>query len=75
MRFMHFALDQVTEQFSDDFEAWIELAQILEQNDLQGSLRAYDKACKIMKENVRVEIPSEILNNMASLKYRCVQLL
>lgn len=28
-------LKKVTEQFPDDVEAWIELAQILEQNDLQ----------------------------------------
>lgn len=31
-------LKKVTEQFPDDVEAWIELAQILEQNDLQVSL-------------------------------------
>lgn len=28
-------LKKVTEQFPNDVEAWIELAQILEQNDLQ----------------------------------------
>ena len=28
-------LKKVTERFPDDVEAWIELAQILEQNDLQ----------------------------------------
>lgn len=31
-------LKKVTEQFPDDVEAWIELAQILEQNDLQVML-------------------------------------
>lgn len=30
-------LKKVTERFPDDVEAWIELAQILEQNDLQVS--------------------------------------
>jgi len=28
-------LKKVTEQFPDDVEAWIELAQILERNDVQ----------------------------------------
>uniref|UniRef100_A0A1A9V7Q9 Uncharacterized protein n=1 Tax=Glossina austeni TaxID=7395 RepID=A0A1A9V7Q9_GLOAU len=41
-------------------EAWIDLAQILEQNDLHASLNAY----------VKVEIPAEILNNVAALQYR-----
>ena len=31
-------LKKVTEQFPDDVEAWIELAQILEQTDIQASL-------------------------------------
>ena len=30
-------LKKVTEQFSDDVEAWIELAGILEQTDVQGA--------------------------------------
>ena len=30
-------LKKVTEQFADDVEAWIELAQILEQTDVQAS--------------------------------------
>ena len=30
-------LKKVTEQFSDDVEAWIELAGILEQTDVQGN--------------------------------------
>lgn len=33
-------LKKVTEQLPDDVEAWIELAQILEQHDLQASLTA-----------------------------------
>lgn len=61
---------QVTEQFPDDVEAWFELAQILEQSDLQGSLQAYNTACHIMKENIQAEIPSEILNNISALQYR-----
>lgn len=63
-------LKKVTEQFPDDIEAWIELAQILEQNDLQGSLQAYATATQILKEKVREDIPPEILNNVAALHYR-----
>jgi RNA polymerase-associated protein CTR9 len=63
-------LKKVTEQVPDDVEAWIELAQILEQNDLQGSLNAYNQAVKILTEKVEAEIPPEIWNNMAALYYR-----
>ncbi|KAK9885237.1 hypothetical protein WA026_010740, partial [Henosepilachna vigintioctopunctata] len=63
-------LKKVTEQFPDDIEAWIELAQILEQSDLQGSLNAYGTAVQILKKDVQAEIPTEILNNVASLHYR-----
>lgn len=63
-------LKKVTEQFPDDVEAWIELAQILEQNDLQGSLAAYATATQILKEKVNEDIPPEILNNVAALHYR-----
>lgn len=63
-------LKKVTEQFPDDVEAWIELAQILEQNDLHASLNAYGTASNILTEKVKVEIPAEILNNVAALQYR-----
>lgn len=63
-------LKQVTEQFPDDVEAWIELAQILEQTDLQASLAAYTTAMKILKEKVQTDIPPEILNNVGALYYR-----
>lgn len=63
-------LKKVTEQFPDDVEAWIELAQILEQNDLQGSLAAYAQATNILKENINAEVPPEIFNNIAALHYR-----
>lgn len=63
-------LRKVTEQFPDDVEAWIELAQILEQSDLQGALQAYHTTIRILKEKVQVEIPPEILNNVGSLHYR-----
>lgn len=63
-------LKKVTEQFPDDVEAWIELAQILEQNDLQGSLAAYGQATNILKENINAEVPPEIFNNIAALHYR-----
>lgn len=63
-------LKKVTEQFPEDVEAWIELAQILEQNDLQGSLAAYGQATTILTENIKSEVPPEIWNNIAALNYR-----
>ncbi|XP_066988648.1 RNA polymerase-associated protein CTR9 homolog isoform X1 [Macrobrachium rosenbergii] len=63
-------LKKVTEQMSDDVEAWIELAQILEGSDLQGSLAAYHKATKLLEDVIQMEIPPEILNNIAALHFR-----
>lgn len=63
-------LRKVTEQFPEDIEAWIELAQILEQSDLQASLNAYGTAMKILRDKVQAEIPPEILNNVGALHYR-----
>lgn len=63
-------LKKVTEQFPDDVEAWIELAQILEQNDLQGSLTAYGQATTILTEKIQTDVPPEIWNNIAALNYR-----
>eukprot|EP00102_Acyrthosiphon_pisum_P021387 XP_016658597.1 PREDICTED: RNA polymerase-associated protein CTR9 homolog [Acyrthosiphon pisum] len=63
-------LKKVTEHFPDDVEAWVELAQILEQSDLQASLSAYDKAMVLMRNSVNNYIPPEILNNVAALNYR-----
>ncbi|XP_050083431.1 RNA polymerase-associated protein CTR9 homolog [Anopheles aquasalis] len=63
-------LKKVTEQLPEDVEAWIELAQILEQNDLVGSLQAYGTATSILTEKVNADIPPEILNNVAALHYR-----
>uniref|UniRef100_A0A8W8N0T7 Tetratricopeptide repeat protein 21A/21B fourth ARM domain-containing protein n=1 Tax=Magallana gigas TaxID=29159 RepID=A0A8W8N0T7_MAGGI len=63
-------LKKVTEQFPDDVEAWIELAQILEQQDVQGALSAYGTATRILKEKVEADVPPEILNNVAALHFR-----
>lgn len=63
-------MKKVTEQFPDDVEAWIELAQILEQSDIQGALSAYGTATEILKEKVEADVPPEILNNVAALHYR-----
>ena len=63
-------LKKVTEQFPDDIEAWIELAQILEQSDVQGALSAYGTATHILKEKVEADVPPEILNNVAALHFR-----
>ncbi|KAL4224746.1 protein required for normal CLN1 and CLN2 G1 cyclin expression [Mactra antiquata] len=63
-------LKKVTEQFPDDVEAWIELAQILQQADVQGALSAYGTATRILKEKVEADVPPEILNNVAALHFR-----
>lgn len=63
-------MTKVTEHFPEDIEAWIELAQILEQSDLQGSLSAYGKAMVLMGDSANNYIPPEILNNVAALNYR-----
>merc|ERR1712088_23488 len=62
-------LKKVTDHFKDDVEAWVELAQILAQNDLQASLSANMTALKIFTEIPGMEHPPEILNNMGSLHY------
>ncbi|TRY67808.1 hypothetical protein TCAL_07229 [Tigriopus californicus] len=63
-------LKKVTDQFPDDVEAWIELAQIFEQSDQHASLAAYKTATKILRDNVKTDIPPEILNNVGSLQFR-----
>ncbi|GIY09285.1 RNA polymerase-associated protein CTR9 homolog [Caerostris extrusa] len=68
--YIHRCLKKVTEQFDEDVEAWIELAQILEQSDIQGALSAYGTATSILKEQVGADVPPEILNNVAALHYR-----
>ncbi|XP_018496723.2 RNA polymerase-associated protein CTR9 homolog [Galendromus occidentalis] len=44
-------LKKVTEQFPDDVEAWIEMAQILEQSDTAGALQAYETVKSILQED------------------------
>lgn len=63
-------LKKVTEQFPDDVEAWIELAQILEQLDIHAAMAAYGTATKILKDKVEAEVPPEILNNVGALHFR-----
>ncbi|XP_033095970.1 RNA polymerase-associated protein CTR9 homolog [Anneissia japonica] len=63
-------LQKVVDQFPDDVEAWIELAQILEITDVQGALSAYGTATRILKEKVQADVPPEILNNVGALHYR-----
>lgn len=60
---------QITERFPEDLDAWIEMAQILEQSDLQGSLSAYNKAIDLMQTR-EIYIGPEILNNIAAIQYR-----
>ena len=49
---------------------WIELSQLLEGTDLSAAVAAYNKAIALMTEQVNMEIPPEILNNIAALQYR-----
>lgn len=63
-------LQKVVEQFPDDVEAWIELAQILEGIDIQRTLAAYGTATRILREKVEADVPPEILNNVGALHYR-----
>ncbi|EDO34243.1 predicted protein, partial [Nematostella vectensis] len=63
-------LKKVTEQHPDDVEAWIELAGILEQSDVQAALQAYGTASRLLKEKVEADVPPEILNNVGALHFR-----
>ncbi|XP_043596134.1 RNA polymerase-associated protein CTR9 homolog [Bombus pyrosoma] len=63
-------LRKVTEQFPDDVEAWIELAQVLEQSDHNDALNAYGTVIRILQEKMQADIPPEILNNVGALYYR-----
>lgn len=63
-------LKRVTESIPDDVEAWIELAQILEQSDLNGALNAYRTAVRILREKVHMEIPAEIHNNIGAIQFK-----
>ncbi|CAM1324980.1 CTR9 (predicted), partial [Pycnogonum litorale] len=67
-------LKKVTEQFPDDVEAWIELAQILEQSDIQVAQSAYSTVTKILKDKVEADVPPEILNNVGALHFRSANL-
>ncbi|KAH7966563.1 hypothetical protein HPB49_017742 [Dermacentor silvarum] len=57
-------------QFPEDVEAWIELAQILEQSDVQGALSAYGTATRLLQDKVKADVPPEILNNVGALHFR-----
>ena len=63
-------LKKVTSREPDDVEAWIELAQILEQSDLSECLKSYMTAMKLFRDKVKVAIPPEIYNNIGSVHYR-----
>jgi RNA polymerase-associated protein CTR9 len=66
---------KVTDLLPDDVEAWIELGQLLESNDIQGALAAYNIATRILKDKIQEEVPPEILNNVASLHFRLGKIL
>ena len=60
----------MTDQTPDDVEAWIALAQILENSDATQSLQSYRTASKILREKVEADIPPEIMNNVGALHFR-----
>ncbi|KAL3097804.1 hypothetical protein niasHS_000539 [Heterodera schachtii] len=55
-------------------EALIELAQLLEQQDPQVSLNLYTRVANLLKDDIGVDIPAEILNNIGSLHFMLNQL-
>eukprot|EP00027_Filamoeba_sp_ATCC50430_P019560 CAMPEP_0168540906 /NCGR_PEP_ID=MMETSP0413-20121227/529_1 /TAXON_ID=136452 /ORGANISM="Filamoeba nolandi, Strain NC-AS-23-1" /LENGTH=835 /DNA_ID=CAMNT_0008570677 /DNA_START=98 /DNA_END=2605 /DNA_ORIENTATION=+ len=58
---------KVTELQPADVEAWIELAQLVE-NNYQQALDAYEKAQQIL-EAKQEPIPAELWNNIGTMKY------
>lgn len=58
---------QVTDSQPDDVEAWIEYAQLLE-NDIAGALNAFLNALNILK-NIQLDVSPEILNNIGVLYF------
>lgn len=63
-------LKKVTARQPEDVEAWIELAQILEQTDLNDCLKSYMTAVKLFNEKVKIPVPAEVYNNIGSVHYR-----
>ncbi|KAK0406995.1 hypothetical protein QR680_018937 [Steinernema hermaphroditum] len=53
----------------EDIEAYIDLAQLQEQNDPNASLASYTKVCELLTSQTEMEVPRAIFNNMASLHY------
>uniref|UniRef100_A0A914MTH3 Uncharacterized protein n=1 Tax=Meloidogyne incognita TaxID=6306 RepID=A0A914MTH3_MELIC len=64
-------LKKVVESQTDKppIEALIELAQLLEQLNPQESLQLYLRVATLLKEEIGVDIPAEILNNIGSLHF------
>jgi RNA polymerase-associated protein CTR9 len=63
-------LKKVTQRQPEDVEAWIELAQILEQSDVADSLKSYKVAVKLFHDKVKLSVPPELYNNIGCLYYR-----
>ncbi|MCP9258140.1 RNA polymerase-associated protein CTR9-like protein [Dirofilaria immitis] len=60
---------KVVEMCPDDVEALIDLAQLTENCDPQGSLEAYTKASTFLSQMIEVDVPPEITNNVGSLYF------
>lgn len=69
-------LKKIVENQADkpSVEALIELAQLLEQLDPQMSLQLYLKVANVLKDDIGVDVPVEILNNIGSLYFMLNQL-
>ncbi|KAK0417353.1 hypothetical protein QR680_012959 [Steinernema hermaphroditum] len=61
-------LRKVVDLTPDDIEAYIDLAQLQEQNDPNASLASYTKVCDLLTSQTEMEVPPAIFNNMASLQ-------
>ena len=76
-------LEKVVVQIPNDWEAWIELAQVKESTKITQSLNAYESALNELKNNLVISnqcssineaeklIPSELWNNLGALRHRC----
>ncbi|VDN08031.1 unnamed protein product [Thelazia callipaeda] len=62
-------LKKVVEMCPDDVEALIDIAQLTENCDPQGSLAAYIKASNFLNRMIEVDVPPEITNNIGSLYF------
>jgi len=77
-------LERAVLQISEDWECWIELAQIKEEININESLRAYESAVlalqnelgrtkKVSPDEASKLVPNELWNNVGALRHRAAQ--